>query len=621
MATINIAFGGQNVGVEIPDIALESTMKDVLAEANAQTQMLANIAQAIGAKASQTQQVQKNTTRELANAIKEGNKDRRSMMGTLLSRSRQMFGDVGKSAMGITGKESLSDMTGSFAGAIGLGKIGAQIGSVFGIMEEFGNSMGALRRVGTGYLENLQDLRSGAASIGLGLEGLGKIVTENGVTIRSLGNNTTEGTQALINMTKQFRENTRAAGFFGMQSEEMARLLTDEAEIRRRIMGTDMRTEEAQAEMVQSLEQQLKLNESMAKLTGQDIRERIKASQDFRSDATNAAILASLNQEQAQAAKSAVEGLSQLGPTMQGPVQQALTNMLGGFDMFTNNLDFAGFAQMAEAAGVDVRGAMQNISNMIASGADDTTIQAATDQLANSLRNIDPAMLIQQSIGGNQGAAAVLQTRVEAVSTGAESMAGSIDKINTSMDELSTAIANQTTALSGTAAQMEKAAQEFRNTLMDSLLKAFEVDNLASSTNGFNQFIDRLADLPSNEQFQGFVQAMTDLTTLTSGAQGLVKIMQNQDSSNIQGAYLGAAFAEAAGLDKVAAGLRGLGNALLPFSEEGKEIVETAIPNLGPAFKEALDEFRSADGSLRVNMTNMSEFIAKLSDLLLDPRN
>lgn len=609
MAVINIAFGGQNIGVEIPDLAMESTLQDVAAEAKAQTNFLSGIAQAIGADSDQQVRVQRETSRDIEQAIQEGNKDRKSMMGGLVQYTRQTVEGLNKSVMGIKGDEKLSGLSSGLLGALGLGAIGGQLGTMFGIMEEFGQNMGNLRRVGTGYLENLQKLRAEAADIGLGLEGLSSIIVDNGITVRALGTNTTEGTNALINMTKQFRENTRAAGYFGMSSEEMSRLLIDEAENRRRIMGIDIQSADAQAEMVRSVETQLKLNESMAKLTGQDIRDRIKASQNFRADAVNAAILANLNGEQARAAKSAVEGLTQLGPSMQGPVQQAITNMLGGFDMFTNNMDFASFAQMAEAAGVDVRGAIQNITAMIDSGASDVDIQAAADQLANQLKNIDTAMLTEQALGGNAGALSVLQTRVESVSSGADTMAGSIANINTSMAELTQAIADRTTELAGTQADMQVIGQGFRNQLMDSMLKAFGVDDIADR-NGAAQFtnlLNSLERLPENEKFQGFVDSMSHMVTLTSGAQGLVKLLQGVSLDPGDAMFLGGASADALGFNKLADALRGAGN--LTLGDDVIEMFSKVAPDTSNAVYEAMTKWAQSFGpnGLPVEVKNIIE--------------
>ena len=139
MATINIAFGGQNIGVEIPDIALESTMKDVLAEANSQTQILSAIAQKMGASSTSEQQTQKQTSNDIVNAIEKGNKEQEGLLSNLTGYTRRTMGNIRDDLIGISGKEKASDLSSGLFTALGLGAIGAQVGTFFGIMEEFGN--------------------------------------------------------------------------------------------------------------------------------------------------------------------------------------------------------------------------------------------------------------------------------------------------------------------------------------------------------------------------------------------------------------------------------------------------------------------------------------------------
>lgn len=602
MATINIAFGGQNIGVEIPDIALEVTMQDVLTEARQQTAALSGLAQKFGIELGEVKQSVDSSGDQVTTAVDNNTKET-NRLGNAMSGLTQGMNNVQNAAMGLKGDEKMSSLVSGAANALGLGMIGAQVGSLFGIMEEFGASMGALRRVGTGYLENLQDLRGGAAEVGLGLERFGQIVTENGVSVRALGKNTTDGAMNLITMNKELRNATRNAGFFGMSSQEMTLALVDEAEIRRRIHGLNVTDVNQKRSMVQAVAEQLKMNEAMAKLTGQDIRDRIKASQTFRSDATNAAILSQLNGDQAVAAKSAVEALSALGPTLQGPAQQAITNILGGFDMFANNEEFAQFAQMAQAAGVDVRGAFSSLAQQIEEGGDAATLNATVLDITRSLKQIDPQMLITQSLAGNAGAGLVLESRMESVSDGADSFATSIEKITKSIEDLNEAITDGETGLAGTQAEMERGAAQFRDQLMDSLLKSMGAGDLATSADGFNKFVTGMANITSNQGFKTFVDELTNLVTLTSGAQAIGRMIAGEQADAGQLAFLAAAGLDAAGLEKFAAAAR-VGGLALSADDIAASLTNLA-PVLGSAFSGALEPFKDAAGNLKVAIQNL----------------
>lgn len=547
MATVTIPYGGQSITIDVSDLASEATLRDIFEESKQQSQLLTSIAQRLGATVEREIKAEDRNTDRLIRAIQEEGKKSDSRLGGLLSRFRSApgsllrgsgsaartvtsgAGGVFNAMSGVAGNESGSEMSRELFGALGLGAMGAQLGTLFGIMEEFGHSMANLRRIGAGYAEDLQDFRSGAAEIGLSLEHFGAIVATSGAAVGALGENTTDGAHRLLDLTQTFRENTRELGYFGLQSREMARLIADEAEIRRGMLQTDLRNEQVQADLITSLQDQLQLNEQMAQLTGQDVRDRIRASQAFRSEATNAAILARLNEQQRVAANSAIEGLTQLGASAGPMLNTAISNILGGMAPDVMNEGFSEFAAFAQSAGVDVRGALQNIVGMIEAGVDPTTINAAADQLANDFRNIAPDdTLIRQSLAGSQGAAAVLQARMESVSSGADSLSGSVELIDQAAQRMQEAMDAGTLALSGTAAEMERFGAELRSTLMDEILDAFDMDINSAE---FPAFVRSLADFPSSDGFRDAISFMAEVTTMLSGAQGLMGLMRDNQSA------------------------------------------------------------------------------------------
>ena len=543
MATVTIPYGGQSVTVDVSDLASEATLKDIFAESRQQSTLLNAIAQRLGADVQKEITADERNTDRLIRVIREEGKKSNSMLGSVFgklrgglssassvgSRIASRGGGVMNKMVSTSGNESGSQMTEGFLGALGLGAMGAQLGTLFGIMEEFGNSMANLRRVGTGYADDLANFRSGAAEIGLSLEQFGEITAQGGIAVRSLGDSTSEGSRRLLQLTKNFREGTEEFGYFGLASKEMARLIADEAEIKRGILQSDLNSKRAQDEMVLSLQNQLKLNEQMAQMTGQDIRDRIKASQAFRQDSINAAMLASLNEEQRVAANSAIEGLTQLGGSAGPMLDTAMSNLLAGLPMDSMNDGFSEFAAFAQSEGINIRDALQELESMIKSGTDPKTVAGVADQLANQFKELTPSQsTIQQARVGNRGATALLTARMEAVSTGADSLAGSVKAIDDAAQRMQDAMDDGSLAMAGTAAEMQRFGNELRNTLMTQITEAFDMD---LTSNEFPKFVKALADLPSSAGFTDAISFMTETTTMLSGAQGLLNQIREVNSS------------------------------------------------------------------------------------------
>lgn len=563
MATVTIPYGGQSITVDVSDLASEATLKDLFVESSKQSALLSSIAQRLGADVQKEINAEDRNTDKLIRAIQEEGRKSDSRLGGMFRRfgggmsglSRGVSGGAAKagglfnSVTSSAGEESGSRLTEGVFGALGLSAMGAQLGTLFGIFEEFGNSMANLRRVGTGYAEDLQDFRAGAAEIGLSLEQFGEITHQSGLAIRTLGDNTTDGAKRLLNLTNTFRANTREFGYFGLQSKEMARLIADEAEIKRGILQSDLSSKQAQDELVSSLENQLKLNEQMATLTGQDIRDRIKASQQFRQDAVNSAMLSRLNEDQRVAANSVIEGLTQLGGSAGPMLDKAISNLLGGLPMDAMNDGFSEFAAFAQSEGINLRSSLQELQQMIMSGVDPKTIASASDQLANQFKELTPSdSIIQQGLVGSRGAVAVLNARMESVSSGADTLAGSVEKISEAAEKMATAAEAGQLALSGTAAEMGRFAAELRNTLMNEITDAFDMD---ISSNEFPKFIRSLADLPSSEGFKDAISFMTETTTMLTGAQGLLStIRDNQGLAEGENLAFAAAILDAMGVDQ-----------------------------------------------------------------------
>lgn len=537
MAIVNIPYGGQSVPVTVPDFAMEATQQDVLVQAQKQTDVLQEIASKMGISLTNDQNEAK-SNRALAQQIdkSEKNEERRdrslqqaiSQLGGAASgtiNAMQRAGDTGK----------LSDMIGKdgLLGTLGFGAMGAQLGTLFGILEEFGDALGALRRTGAGLGADLVELRGAAAAVGLDMQTLSKLSVENGAAIRALGENSKEGTTEFLALNKSLREASRDMGFFGMGTKEMSAMLVDEIELRRATRNEAFLEESARAGMIDSLKENMKLNEVMAGLTGQDIQDRIKARNEFRRDAVNAAAMASMNEDQLQATNTLVEGLSQMGATAGPLMQQAVKNLMAGVPIDKFNEGFTQLAAAASAEGIDLRGSIENLARMADAGLDPTELAAGADALAAQFKNIEASDgLRARAAAGQEGAISLLTARMEVFASNADSQAESSQLVGENLDALNTAFANGEAALSGIANQLEVTAQKIKDNLLDGYLNAFDVD--PNNPNGFMAFVNGLENLPDSDMFKGFTNGLIEFTTALSGAQGVLSVLDIDQSGTME---------------------------------------------------------------------------------------
>ena len=561
MAIVNIPFGGQSVPVTVPDFAMEATQQDVLIQSQKQTDALQQIASKMGISLSNDQnEIKSNkqlTSQIQKNAKQQENQNRRlelslDTLGRGASNTvnaMQQAGDTGK----------LSDLIGKqgLLGNMGFAAMGAQLGTLFGIMEEFGDALGALRRTGAGLGADLVDLRGRAAAVGLDMQTLSKLTVENGAAIRSLGENSKQGTNEFLRLNHSLREASRDMGFFGMGTKEMSALLVDEIELRRATRNETFLEEGARAGMIDSIKENMKLNEVMAGLTGQDVQDRIKARNEFRKDAINAAAMSRMNENQLKSLNSLTEGMSQMGTTAQPLMMQAVKNLMAGVPIDKFNEGFTQLAAAAGAEGINLRGSIEDMAAMVQAGANPTEIAAAADALAGQFKNIQvDDGILARAAAGQEGAIALLTARMEVFASNADSQAESSTLVNDNLEKLNSSLARGEAVLSGIANQLTVTSQKIKDNLLDGYLKAFDIN--PNDSNKFANFINQLERLPDSEKFQTFMNGLIEFTTALSGAQGVLSLLDVDGSGKLERTLniglLIAAIAKQLGVTGVAAG-------------------------------------------------------------------
>ena len=526
MASVNIPYGGGSVSVNIPDFAMEGTQVDLLEQANRQTDALQKIAQSMGISVQNDQQETK-SNKDLAAQIRKGNSESASGIARLNKSISSNLSPtaLANSMMGArSGEESLSGLMGKdgLLGTLGLTMMGAQIGSLFGILEEFGSAMGALRRTGGGVSAELIELKTAAAAVGLDMQTLAKITVENGNAIRSLGSSTNDGTTNFLKLNSMLRESTRDMAFFGMSTKEMSSMLIDEIELRRSTRNEAFLEAGARDQMVNSMKENLKLNEVMASLTGQDVQDRIKARNEFRKNAIVAAAQSQMNQKQLDSQNALVDNLAGLGSAgaAGGPIQQALTNLLAGVPMDKFNDSFTQLSAAASAEGIDLRANLEQFASMVDAGADPEAMMAASQKLINQFANIDvDGNILSRAGAGQEGAMLLLTARQEAFASRVNEGETVQQSVNNTMTQFEIDVAAGAAALSGMASQINVATTTLQETISKSMLLAFNAD--PSNPGGIADFINNLEKLPSSQEFQAMTNLVTEIATLASGAQGM----------------------------------------------------------------------------------------------------
>lgn len=548
MAVVQIPMGGGMIGIDVPDFAMEATQQDLLSY----TQQQVNILSAIASNSGLTVQTIKNTSQQ---TIANANKNSQQQAATLLGGVRNLVGASAKVAAAafnnIQTDTTASQFTEKMFAGMGLADVGAGVGSIIGIAEEFASQMSALGRIGASLGQNFIQLRNDAANIGLGLDQFGKIVTDAGPMVGSLADNATDGSNRFIKFTAALRSATESAGYFGMSSAEMAQFTADELELRRQMYDTEYNRNLNEKDLAVQLKENLTLQSAMARITGQDVRDRIKAQQDFKRDAIGASVMANLTKEQQVSMGAAISGFSQFGP-MTEVVTNAFRNMVAGMPASD---EFYALTSVLSGQGVDLLGSMQDQVAMVKEAAPGEQITAAVDAMAGEFKNVDTSVIQTLAMSGVDSAVTILQGKLGTVASGADTMVESTAKINTAMDAFATAVANGSLKIQGTSANIEEFLAESKALVTDSILKSVGIDvtNIEAFQTGFAGLSESLTNLPDNEKFRELVSTAIGAAFKLSGATSVASAMgiggeKSPTEVLAENAMIGALLAQVSGM-------------------------------------------------------------------------
>jgi len=469
MAIINIPVGGVAVGIEIPDFTLDYTSQQMLNELKQQTSILQTGTQAQVAALNNLSGGGL-SGRLASSAANIGNNNESSGLNRL-------FTGIGAGFTKLIENAGIQQAVQTMFDGFGLPRVGAALGTIVGIVEQASESMAKLSRVGANAGTSLIDLRNDAANVGLGLEQVTAYVSTFGTTITSLGKNSTEGTNRLLEFVGALRENTQDVGYFGMTATEMAQYMIDELEIRRQLTTT-MEMQNLNARQVSiALKEQYTQAQAVARLTGQDVHARIRARMDMERNADFSAVMAGLYPEQAKAAGIAIQAMTEMGPAVQQMLQTAYTNVMAGLPAAVRNEGYAEFAGVSlGVAGIDVDGAIRQLADETFAGNEQMT-QAIMSQLAIQFDNMNAdqkQVLLGLSRGGGvEGATMALTASMQATPPVVDAMHQSLAGLVDAIDQAAGAIATSANLrIAGMRQDSEVMIQQLQAAMFNAILGA-----------------------------------------------------------------------------------------------------------------------------------------------------
>tara|TARA_B100001175_G_scaffold317166_1_gene333126 strand:- start:61 stop:1902 length:1842 start_codon:yes stop_codon:yes gene_type:complete len=403
MASIVINAGGRPMQVDIPDFAMESTQENVLEGVQRLVTAITGLSASNQGQSSGEKQIE-GAVDDLKTSLKQDLKNTYSAARD--SRLGKVIGNA--SAGGMIKSMGQPGMMTSFMKTIGLGGLATSFGMVTGLAEKMSSVYSFAGDVGLSFGENVLGTSERLAEIGIQLDTFGDVVATNLGAMRELGDSTEDGSQRFIGLVEDFRNTTKEFGYFGMASGEMAEFMAEELDIRRKSMDQEQLRLYIQNDLNDAMVANFKEQRAMAKVTGQNVRERIRAQMAAQEDVRLQVAMQSMTSDQIENTRSAFGNLTK----ELGPAGEEIRNaIIQGIAVEGTEYTTAG-GRMAQ---LDTTG---NIAKMIElgisareSGASPTEINNQMAQLIQDFKSqADKQTLVTLgSVGGNQDAMKLLQ--------------------------------------------------------------------------------------------------------------------------------------------------------------------------------------------------------------------
>tara|TARA_B100001093_G_scaffold471223_1_gene493329 strand:- start:2335 stop:4290 length:1956 start_codon:yes stop_codon:yes gene_type:complete len=462
MATVQIT-GNQ---VEIPDFALENTQEDILAT-------LGQMVSALGGVRAEVNQGNNVEEAQLREEKKQSAETQKTMLQNIrsnvnISKDQQL----GIRKLGDSVLSSQTNVTGMIQNTLqSLGApaiVGTGIGLLMQQSQELGDAFRVGGRAGINFSENLSGVTAQLASSGIDLGEFSQIVLGNLSGIRSFGESTQEGSKRFMNLISSFRGAAEGFGNFGLTSGAAAELLAEELELRRLTMTTDAFRAQTEQEISESMVERIKQEEAMAKITGQDVKERLKAQMEARKNAIAQSFLAEQTGETREKFDKLTGSLSALGPVGEEVSKAILTAVSTGLrpEQFSQV-----FVQLGQPA--------QDLFDRVLSGIQDPGTSAS-----------DFSAAIAESVGGLKANNADIREQLRIRAANGDSVAQSLlgisqslvdvngdeisvrQKMIENLDEMNKQEGDARQRARGMSAELEQTEKQFQNLIQQFIFAA-----------------------------------------------------------------------------------------------------------------------------------------------------
>jgi len=616
MASIYFQFGGQSVEVNASELASERTLNELLGAQK-------TLNSALGAVKEEGNQ-SNNILSGIRRGIREGNKNNEKDNITLMRQMRQGGGNiVSQAAQSAKSATTFNNALSGFFSGIGSGIIATAFGMANQAAIDLGESFRFASRFGLDFGNNFLDVNKRLAGVGLDFMEFSKIIATNQAAIRSLSDSTQSGSMEFLKLNEAFRKGAIAAGGFSMTSAEMSEFLGEELQIRRDSMNQEqfrnMTTEQFSAAMLENLKQQ----QAMAKVTGQDVRERIKA----QMEAKKSVIAQSFLSEQSDETRLKFEAMT--GALSQLPGGKALGDAI--INGIATDLPANAFApELIARLGGGAEELINFINQGFANGGDldMTTLQSMVQNVASEVGQSGNVLRTQSALGDSV-ATEILTVQQRMVNT-QDNMR---ENFENAYNELTTGVKGSGKELKTLTVELEKQAKLVTALKLDTALNIVgdEANDLGVAFSDFTKNINKfLSSDMASSLAEGIGSALGEL-----GPQALLNLGAGNEIDFASETFLGGVVARSIGQDQLANMLQanaavnalGAGGAAFLKDFEPTQIGSTrdgspiysaedqAKLDLREAFESA-KEFNLSPSSVSALVTGISKSIEKLLNFM-----
>ena len=533
MASIYFQFGGQSVEVNASELASERTLNELLGAQKA-------LNSALGAVKEEGNQ-SNNILSGIRRGIQEGNKNNEKDNITLMRQMRQGGGNiVSQAAQSAKSATTFNNALSGFFSGIGSGIIATAFGMANQAAIDLGESFRFASRFGLDFGNNFLDVNKRLAGVGLDFMEFSKIIATNQAAIRSLSDSTQSGSMEFLKLNEAFRKGAIAAGGFSMTSAEMAEYLGEELQIRRDSMNQEQfrnaTTQEFSAAMLENLKQQ----QAMAKVTGQDVRERIKA----QMEAKKSVIAQSFLSEQSEETRAKFEAMT--GALSQLPGGKALGEAI--INGIATDLPANAFApELIARLGGGAEELINFINQGFANGGDldMTTLQSMVQNVASDVGQSSNVLRTQAALGDSV-AEEILTVQQRMVNT-QDNMR---ENFENAYNELTAGVEGSGKELQTLTLQLEEQAKLVTALKLDTALNIVgdEANDLGKAFSDFTENINNfLASDMAGNLAAGIGAALGEL-----GPQALLNLGAGNEIDFASETFLGGVVARSIGQDKIA---------------------------------------------------------------------